>query len=182
MTEKRLPWFLILLIAAAGAVNFLIKVLSGDTAGDAAISTAIYVVIIGLTFLFLVRRRRKTLNRLSEKGQMECYIRWPGAPESDRYRKWNFGLVSPAPGILRFQPVLGRTSIARGERFDIRIHAAPGSRYPATKWDKFNRLEPNAVVVSLHTDQGPLEVAGQAGTLDRIEASLAGTKPRESRS
>lgn len=182
MTERRLPWFLILLVAVAGGFNFLIKVLSGDPPGDAAISTAIYVVMIGLVFLFFVRRRRKTLRRLSEQGQIECYIRRPQAPDGDRYRKWNFGLVTPSPGTLTFQPVLGRTSIARGEPFNIHIHATSGPRYSPTKWDKFNRLEPNALVLPLLTDEGPVEVAGQATTLDRIEASLAGTEPTEARS
>ncbi|WP_045731093.1 hypothetical protein [Pseudarthrobacter chlorophenolicus] len=181
MTEKRFYWYLILSISVLGGINFLIKIVSGDTAGDAAIGTVIYVFIIGLMFLFLVRRRRKTLRKLAEKGQIECYIRRPQAPKSDRYRKWNIGLVTPSPGTLTFQPVLGRTSIARGEPFNIRIQATSGPRYAATKWDKFNRLEANALVLPLQTDEGPVDVAARAATLDRIEASLAGTEHREAR-
>lgn len=182
MTEKHVRWYLVLLIAAGGAVYFLYELLSGEATGDAALSTVIFVVVVSLMSLFLLRRRRKTLRRLRDQGQLECYIRRSGAPEGDRYLKWNFGLVKPAPGVLTFQPVLGKTSIARGEPFELRVHANPGSRYPATKWDKFNRLEPNALVVPLQTDEGPVEVAGQAATLDRIEASLAGTEPREAHS
>lgn len=85
----------------------------------------------------------------------------------------------PVPGTLTFQPVIGRTSIPRGEPFDIRIKATSASRYPATRWEKFNRLEPNAIVLPLQTDQGIVEVAGKAATLDKIEASLAETESRE---
>jgi hypothetical protein len=133
MTEKRTRWYLILLIVGGGAVYFLLEVLSGESADDAAISTIIFVGVLSLMFIFLLRRRRKTLHRLAEHGQIECYMRRPEAPEGDRYRKWNGGLVNPAQGILTFQPVLGRTTIARGEPFDIRVIATAGSRYPATK-------------------------------------------------
>jgi hypothetical protein len=165
-----------------GVVYFLIKVLSGDAVDVAAVSAAFYVVALGATFLVLSRRRRKTLRKLSERGQVECYIRRPEAPRGDRYRKWNIGLVTPAPGLLTFQPVLGRTSIARGEPFEIRISASRGPRYPAERWDKFNRLEPHAIVWPVQTDDGPFEVAGQAATLDKLQASLEGASSKEPRS
>lgn len=182
MTEKRIRWYLILLIVAGGVVYFLFELLSGEPAEDAAISTIIFVGILSLMFFFLLRRRLKTLRRLAEHGQIECYIRRSDAPKGNRYRKWNIGLVTPSQGILTFQPVLGRTSIARGEPFDIRVLETAGARYPATKWDKFNRLEPNAIVLPLQTDEGLIEVAGQTATLDRIEAFLPGTEPRGPRS
>jgi hypothetical protein len=182
MAEKRFRWYLIVWIAGGGAAYFLYEVLSGDPVDDAAISTVIFVGILSLTVLFLLRRRRKTLLRLAEQGQVECYIRRPEAPEGDRYRKWNIGLVKPSQGLLTFQPVLGRTSIARGEPFDMRVKAMAGPRFPATKWDKFNSLAPYVDVMPLQSDEGLVEVAGQAPMLDRIETSLAGTEPRDARS
>ena len=182
MTESRRRWYVALFLVGGGVAYFLIKVLFGDAVDVAALSASFYVAVLGVMYLILSRRRRKTLRKLSEQGQVECYLRRPEAPVGDRYRKWNVGLVTPAPGLLTFQPVLGRTSIARGEPFDIHIHAARGTRYPPTKWDKFNRLEPNAIVLPLRADEGLVEVAGQAATLDKLQGSLEGTESRDGRS
>jgi hypothetical protein len=182
MTENRRRWYVALCLVGGGAAYFLIRVLSGVAVDVAAVSAAFYVVALGAMFVVLSRKRRKTLRKLSERGQVECYIRRPEGPRGDRYRKWNIGLVTPAPGLLIFQPVLGRTSIARGEPFEICIQASGGPRYPATRWDKFNRLEPHAIVWPLQTDEGPLEVAGQSATLDKLQASLEGASPTDARS
>lgn len=176
MTEKRRRLYLVLLLVGGGGAYFLYAILSGEPADNAAISTAIFIGVVSLMIVFMLRQRRKSSQRPAERGQIECYIRRPEAPEGDRYRKWNIGLVTPAQGIFTFQPVLGRTRIARGEPFDIRVITTAGSRYPATRWDKFNRLEPNAIVLPVNTNDGPVEIAGQTDTLDKIEAFLTGTR------
>jgi hypothetical protein len=181
MTEKRRRLYLVLLLVGGGGIYFLYEFLSGEPSDDAAISTLIFIGAVSLMLIVLVRRRRRSSQRLAERGQIECYIRRPDAPEGDRYRKWNIGLVTPGQGVFTFQPVLGRTRIARGEPFDIRVTATAGSRYPATKWDKFNRLEANAVVLPVNTDDGPVEIAGQTDTLDKIEAFLTGKESRDPR-
>ena len=150
MTEKQRRWYILLLFGGGGAAYFLIKVLFGEAPEVAALNTVINLVFLGVLLRVLWRRRRKTLRRLAEQGQVECYLRRPEAPQGDRYRKWNVGLVTPAAGTLRFQPVLDRTSIARGDAFDIPLGSSrDASRYPASTWDKFNRLEWNAVVLPL---------------------------------
>jgi hypothetical protein len=133
--EKRRRWYVALFFVAGGGsyflIYFLIGALSGRALEGAALSAAVYVVMLGMMYLILSRRRRKRLRELSEQGQVECYLRRPDAPEGDRFRKWNAGIATPTPGLLPFQPVRGRTSIARGKSFDIRIHATLGSRYTA---------------------------------------------------
>lgn len=178
MTNKGPYWLAAVGTVAIGLVQFVSKILSGRSAGDAAIGAAIYMVIIGVVFLFLVRQRRKIVRSLKAKGQVECYIRRLPDPARGHKGKWEIGLVTVAPEVLTFQPVLGRTSIARGNSFDIRVLAVAGPRFQPTKWDKFNRLEPKALGLPLETDQGPLELAGQANVLDKIESLLAGAGQR----
>lgn len=172
MDIKRVRWLTVLLVSAAGGINFLFKILSGDTPGDAAIGTAIYVVMMGAALALLLRNRGKTLRRLADSGQIECHLRCPEAPDGDRYRKWNFGLVLASPGVLTFQPVLGKTTIARGAAFDLDVQAVSGSRSAPTGWEKFNQLGRKALVLPLHTVGGTVELAGSAATLDRLESRL----------
>ncbi|SDS60653.1 hypothetical protein SAMN04489743_0432 [Pseudarthrobacter equi] len=178
MTEKRRRLYLVLLLVGGGGAYFLYELLSGEPSDLAAIGTLIFLGAVSLMLIVLVRQRRRSSQRLAQRGQIECYIRRPDAPQGDRYRKWNIGLVTADQGVLTFQPVLGRTRIARGDPFDIRVMATTGSRYPATKWDKFNRLEANAIVLPVNTVDGPLEIAGQTNTLDNIEAFLTGKESR----
>ncbi|WP_157407849.1 hypothetical protein [Arthrobacter sp. ZBG10] len=172
MDIKRVRWLMVLLVAAAGGVNFLLKILSGDTPGDAAIGTAIYVVLMGSAVALLLRNRGKTLRRLADSGQVECHLRCPEAPDGDRYRKWNFGLVLASPGVLTFQPVLGKTTMARGAAFDLKVQEVSGSRSAPTAWDKFNQLGRKTLVLPLDTADGTVEVAGSAATLDKLESRL----------
>ena len=156
MTEKRRRLYILLLFGGGGAANFLIKVLFGEAPDVAAVNTVIYLALLGVLLRVLWRRRRKTLQRLSDQGQIECYLRRPEAPQGDRYRKWNIGLVTPAAGALMFQAVLGRTSIPRGDFFNTVLRPSPGAaRYPASQWDKFNRLESNAIILPLEGGTSP---------------------------
>ncbi|WP_157371069.1 hypothetical protein [Arthrobacter sp. Leaf141] len=111
MGIKRVRWLMVLLVAAAGGVNFLLKILSGDTQGDAAI-------------------------------------------------------------VLTFQPVLGKTTMARGAAFDLKVQEVSGSRSAPTAWDKFNQLGRKTLVLPLDTADGTVEVAGSAATLDKLESRL----------
>ncbi len=64
MTEKRRRWYVALFFVAGGGSYFLIGVLSGRALEGAALSAAVYVVMLGVMYLILSRRRRKRLREL----------------------------------------------------------------------------------------------------------------------
>lgn len=175
MTENRRRWFLVLVLFVAGGAFFGFQVLRRQTLSAAALSSIVWLAILGVVCLLLYRRQRRNVARISAQGQVSCFIRRPTAPAGDPYRKWKQVLVTPEVNFLTVHPVLGGTLISRGSAFTIKVQQGLGSRRTATKWEKFNRFGTNSIVLPLKTIEGPLEVAAQASTLDTIEASLAGT-------
>ncbi len=177
MTKNKRRWYLVLYAIGTGGAFFGYLRLSGQPMGVAGLSSIIWLAWMSLVFLVIFRRRRKIMARISAQGQVPGFIRRPAAPAGDRYRKWKSVLIAPDSGALTIHPTLGGTFMTRGSPFTLKVHPSAGPRRPATKWEKFNRFGTNAIVLPLETNEGPLEVAAQANTLEAIESSLTGTKP-----
>lgn len=178
MTKNKRRWYLALYAIGTGGAFFGYLRLSGQPLRVAGLSTIIWVAWMSLVIMVIFRRRRKSMARISAQGQVSCFIRRPAAPAGDRYRKWKSVLIAPDSGVLTIHPTWGGTLITRGSSFTLKVHPSAGPRRPATKWEKFNRFGTNAIVLPLDTNEGPLEVAAQSNTLETIESSLAGTRPR----
>jgi hypothetical protein len=178
MTKNKRRWYLALYGIGTGGAFFGYLRLSGQPLGVAGLSTIIWLAWMSLVFLIIFRQRQKSLARISAQGQLSCFIRRPSAPTGGQYRKWKSVLITPDSGALTIQPTLGGTLITRGSPFTLKVHSSAGPRRPATKWEKFNRFGTNSIVLPLETTEGTLELAGQENSLDTIESSLAGTKPR----
>lgn len=180
MTKNKRRLYLVLCAVVGGGVYFGLRRLSGQSPDAAGLQTIIWLAVMALVFLVLFRSRRKSLARMSAQGQVSCFMRRPAAPAEDRYRKWKSILLVPDSGALTIHPTLGGTLITRDSPFTVKVHRTDGSRRPATTWEKFNRLGANCVVLPLETNEGLLEIAAGATTLDTIESSLAGTMPGHS--
>ncbi|CAA9209831.1 MAG: hypothetical protein AVDCRST_MAG83-1005 [uncultured Arthrobacter sp.] len=176
MTKNRRRLHYALIFLAGGVFYFLLKVASGETPAHAALSAAFFTVTLAIVMAFVVRWQRRSLRRVVERGQFACSIRLPEAPKGERFRKWNYGLVTPTAGALTFQPVLGTTTIHRGNPTRIDLQPSAGAaRFAPSRWDKFNSLGPEVVVLPLQAADGRVEVAGRTITLDRIEEVVAGS-------
>lgn len=178
MTENMRRWYLVLIFLVAGGAFFGYQIIRGQTLWAAGLSSIVWLAFLGVVCLLLFHRQRRSLARLTAQGQVSCFIRRPAAASGDPYRKWKSVLVTPKIGVLTVRPVLGGTLIARGSPFTLHVSPTVSSRRPATKWEKFNRFGTNSIVLPLETTEGPMELAGQEKSLDTIESSLAGTRPR----
>lgn len=177
MTENTRRWYLVLIFVVAGGAFFGYQILRGQTLWEAGLSSIVWLVFLGVVCLLLLRRQRRSLTRLTAQGQVSCFIRRPSAAPGDPYRKWKSVLVTPKIGVLTVHPVLGGTLITRGSPVTLHVSPTVSSRHPATKWEKFNRFGTNSIVLPLETTEGPIELAGQANSLDTIESSLSETRP-----
>lgn len=156
-----------------GAAYFLTRPLIGAPSdASAAVQGSIVALFFGFLLILIIGWGHWTHRKLSAQGKIECYLRGPGAVKGGRYRKWQFSIVTPQAGVLHIQPVYGRTSIPQGVAFELPVTPVAIDRSAATKWDKFNRLEAGAVIMTLQTGEGLFEVAGQSSVLDKIESGL----------
>ncbi|MBJ2121712.1 hypothetical protein I6N91_12055 [Arthrobacter sp. MSA 4-2] len=177
MTKMRRRLSYALVFLAGGVLYFLLKVAFGEAPADAALSAAFFTITLAIAMAFVVRWQRRSLRRVAERGQFVCSIRRPEAPKGDGFRKWNYGLVTPTAGGLTFQPVLGTTTIHRGNPIRIGLRPSAGAaRFAPSRWDKFNSLGPEVVILPLQAADGRVEVAGRTATLDRIQEALAGSE------
>jgi hypothetical protein len=147
----------------------------GDPPADAFIDASIWTVLFGVVIAYGLRRTRRVNARLEDKGQILAYLRYPDALPGSLSGIWNMGIATPGAGRINFQPAVYDTLEPSGRPTRIQVLEVLPGRRPISREDR-RHIGGIATlqVMSLHTDQGRVEIAASPDSLGKLVVRQAG--------
>lgn len=146
----------------------------GDPILDSLFGATFWTVASGIMLASERSRSGRTKARLRENGQIHAYVRYPDALPGSLSGIWNMGIATPHAGWIDFQPAVYDTLEPSGRPEKIKVlDMLPGRRWITGKERKYiGGLGIQAM--SLVTEKGIVEIAGQPESLHRLVVAVEG--------
>lgn len=157
-----------LVLTLTGLTIIAVDLALGRRLDDAIASAVFWVAVFGLSWFFAAKRLRSTADRLSEHGQLLAYIRYPNSRPGSLSGIWNMGVATLAPGKIEFQPAVYDTLEPSGRPTSLAVTGAASGVRRITRQESKYVSHMAFQVMTLTTQSGDVEIAGDPGTLQKI--------------
>ncbi|WP_146033109.1 hypothetical protein [Arthrobacter sp. AFG20] len=155
-----------------------VDMIRGRPLEDALFNASFWMAAVAVIGYFTWKRSRKTADRLSQRGQILLYLRYPDARPGSLSGIWNMGVATLEQGRIEFQPAVydtlepsGRSTALTGiEALSVpRLLSRQDAKYVSQRLFQ---------VVTFASDVGRIEIAASPGSFQTIRETVL-TNPSE---